>query len=91
MTRAGNFKLTSAGQLVTQQGAAVLSDSGGPVVIDSELGPWQLAQDGSITQSGTVVSQLGLRQPQSLGDLVKVGENLFRPLAPDRAPAGYRP
>jgi flagellar basal-body rod protein FlgF len=81
LTRAGNFKLTSAGQLVTQEGAAVLNENGGPVVIDREQGPWQLAQDGTITQSGSVVGQLGLRQPNSLGDLAKVGENLFRPLA----------
>ena len=81
LTRAGNFKLTSAGQLVTQEGATVLNDSGGPIVIDSDLGPWQLAQDGTITQAGTMVSLLGLRKPVSLGDLAKVGENLFRPLA----------
>jgi flagellar basal-body rod protein FlgF len=81
LMRAGNFKLTSAGQLVTQEGATVLNDSGGPIVIDSDLGPWQLAQDGTITQAGTMVSLLGLRKPVSLGDLAKVGENLFRPLA----------
>ena len=81
LTRAGNFKMTSAGQLVTQEGSAVLNDSGGPIVIDSSLGPWQLAQDGTITQGGATVAQLGLRKPLSLGDLAKVGENLFRPLA----------
>jgi flagellar basal-body rod protein FlgF len=81
LTRAGNFKLTSSGQLVTQEGAAVLSANGGPITIEPDLGSWQLAQDGTITQAGTVVAQIGLRRPQSFDELVKVGQNLFQPLA----------
>jgi flagellar basal-body rod protein FlgF len=80
LTRAGNFQLTPAGQLITTEGYSVLSESDGPVLIDPEQGPWQLSPDGAVRQSGTA-TYLALVQPQSPGDLVKAGENLFRPLA----------
>ncbi|OHB76771.1 MAG: flagellar basal-body rod protein FlgF [Planctomycetes bacterium RBG_16_64_10] len=81
LSRAGNFKMTAAGQLVTQNGLAVLNDSGAPILIDPELGPWQVADNGAITQAGATIHQLAVRTPASVDDLVKVGENLFRPRA----------
>lgn len=81
LTRAGNFQLDPSGALVTQDGDAVLDDAGSPVVIDPDNGPWVLSPDGCINQGGDAIP-IGLVRPRSLGDLVKVGENLFRPLAP---------
>jgi len=91
LTRAGNFRINSNGELVTQQGYAVLHDAGEPIVISRENGPWELSASGAIRQRGTV-QNLALVQPESLGDLVKVGENLFRPLAEPRPvpPQGRR-
>lgn len=81
LTRAGNFMMTSAGRLVTQDNYPVLSDSGTPIEIDPEAGVWQLTSTGGIVQEGNQ-QNLALVQPRSLGDLAKVGENLFKPLAP---------
>jgi flagellar basal-body rod protein FlgF len=80
LTRAGNFRLTDTGALVTQDGLPVLSDEGAPMVIDPEAGPWHLSHNGAVIQQGTAIN-LALVQPESLGDLVKAGENLFAPLS----------
>ena len=83
LTRAGNFLLTAAGRLVTQDGNPVMSVDGNPVDLDPDAGPWQLTPDGQVNQGGESTA-LALVRPRSYGDLVKVGENLFSPLAPPR-------
>jgi flagellar basal body rod protein FlgG len=81
LTRAGNFTLDAQGRLITQSGdMTVLNESGGEIVIDATR-PWAVHPGGSIVQDGAATA-IGLVRPQSLGDLVKVGNNLFRPLAP---------
>lgn len=90
LTRAGNFRLTDGGQLVTQQGHAVLSDAGTPIIISRPNEPWSATSSGGISQAGTV-QNLAIVKPASLGDLVKSGENLFRPLAdPQPVPVAER-
>ncbi|MGQ9574501.1 MAG: flagellar hook-basal body protein [Thermoguttaceae bacterium] len=90
LTRAGNFRLTERGELVTQRGYAVLSDQGAPIVIDPRNGPHEVMPSGAIRQPGGT-QNLALVCPASLGDLVKVGENLFRCLSePQPVPAGQR-
>lgn len=90
LTRAGNFRLNAQGELITQQGYPVLSDSNTPIVIDPANGPWMLTPSGTIQQRGAQQS-LAIVRPQSLGDLVRVGENLFRPLdTPEPVPAAER-
>lgn len=80
LTRAGNFRLTSVGELVTQDGYSVLGEDGEPILIDPTLGPWSFTPDGMLQQAGASTA-LAMVRPQSLGDLAKVGENLFEPLA----------
>jgi flagellar basal-body rod protein FlgF/flagellar basal-body rod protein FlgG len=81
LTRAGNFTLDPQGRLVTQSGdMPVLSESGGEITINGSL-PWEIQPGGRIVQDGNSIG-IGLVQPRSLGDLVKVGNNTFRPLAP---------
>lgn len=80
LTRAGNFRLTSSGELVTQQGYTVLADDGSPITIDPRLGPWEVSDDGQVRQGGNAQT-LAIVQPNSLGDLVPTGENLFQALA----------
>ena len=84
LTRAGNFMINPAGQLVTQTGDPVLGEDGGPLLISPEAGPWTITPDGAIAQAGDV-TRLALVRPASPGDLVKVGENAYRPLAPPHA------
>jgi flagellar basal-body rod protein FlgF len=80
LTRAGNFTLDARGRLITQSGdLPVLSESGTEIVIDGAR-PWEVYPGGRIMQDGSATS-IGLVKPQSLGDLVKTGANLFRPLA----------
>lgn len=80
LTRAGNFHFSRDGFLRTQSGHAVLSSGGSPVVIDPNR-RWEFHQDGFFVQDGARIP-VGIAQPQSLGDLARVGENLFRPLGP---------
>jgi flagellar basal body rod protein FlgG len=81
LTRAGNFLVDVNGRLVTQTGRySVLDDGGSEIKLDPEL-PWEMARGGIINQAGQGIT-LGLVRPQSLGDLVKVGDNMFRPLGP---------
>jgi flagellar basal body rod protein FlgG len=80
LTRAGNFTIDPQGRLLTQSDMPVLDDSGADIVIDNTL-PWELHSGGRIVQDGGSTN-VGLVRPQSLGDLVKVGNNMFRSLAP---------
>ena len=79
LTRAGNFALDTGGRLVTQNGhRPVLDQAGSEILISREL-PWSISPDGFISQAGTIYA-LGMSQPESLGELVKVGNNLFQPI-----------
>lgn len=90
LTRAGNFRLTDRGELVTQQGYAVLSDNGAPVVIDMAAGEFQITPDGLVRQREAAVA-LALVRPAPNDLLAKAGENLFRPgVEPQPVPAGQR-
>ena len=81
LTRAGNFTLDAQGRLVTQSDdMPVLDESGGEIVIDGSRS-WEVQAGGLIVQDGSTTA-IGLVQPKSYGDLVKVGGNMFRPLAP---------
>jgi flagellar basal-body rod protein FlgF len=79
LTRAGNFRVKSTGELVTQQGYPVLSEDNSPITISPTAGPWEIDASGNVSQAGTR-QPLQIARPASLGDLAKVGENLFRPL-----------
>lgn len=82
LTRAGNFSFSREGILQTQEGDPVLNDSGEPLRIDPDSPiPWQFSPEGNIQQGADNVP-LAMVKPASLGDLVKIGDNLFSPLAP---------
>lgn len=89
LTRAGDFQIDQNGILRTQNGFPVLNESGGQVQIDPTL-PWNITEDAAVEQEGARIP-LALVKPQSAGDLVKHGENLFKPLAKVKAvPADER-
>ncbi len=89
LTRAGNFRLSERGELVTTQGYPVLNDSGTPITIDRANGPWELSPTGVIRQRGQT-QQLAIVQPKSLDELEKTGENLFRPESEPEAVAAEK-
>jgi flagellar basal-body rod protein FlgF/flagellar basal-body rod protein FlgG len=97
LTRAGNFETTARGELITPQGYAVLNDSGQPVVLNTDEKTFQFSEAGELLQKGSSPQKLAIVKPESLTDLVKHGENLFRPTTdtqpiPDdqrRVAAGY--
>lgn len=80
LTRSGNFLFDSSGTLVTPNGDAVRSTGGGPITINPAL-PYEVSDDGSVVQAGER-QQVMLVKPRALGDLSRVGENLFEPLTP---------
>ena len=79
LTRAGGFVFNSSGQLTNTNGDQVLGVDGNPIQIDP-LRRFEVQSNGIIQQDGRNVT-LMLSRPESLGDLARVGDNLFRPLA----------
>lgn len=78
LTRAGDFTLDPLGRLITQSGRAVLSEAGGPVTLDTRF-PIEVTRLGVVRQNDVEIP-LAIVKPRSPADLVKVGDNLFRPL-----------
>lgn len=79
LTRAGNFHFDGGGRLVTSVGEPVIANGGQPVTIDPML-PFEVMDDGAIYQAGQRQS-LMLARPREQGDLSRVGDNLYQPLA----------
>lgn len=82
LTRAGNLHVTAFGELVTHSGNkqyAVVDDSLTPIVINPADPNWEFSNTGQIRQGGGF-QNLAIVKPDSLGDLVRQGENVFRPL-----------
>ncbi|MGA9543185.1 MAG: flagellar basal-body rod protein FlgF [Candidatus Sulfotelmatobacter sp.] len=73
-TRDGSFHLTSAGQLVTSQGNAVLGAQG-PVTLPS--GKVAISSDGTISVDGSVVDQLKLAEFPPGTNLTAVGNATY--------------
>ncbi len=78
LTRAGNFIFDAQGRLVTPNGDEVVSSNGGGIRIDPTR-PYEVMDDGTVVQAGARQS-LRLVQPREMGDLSRVGENLFESL-----------
>jgi flagellar basal-body rod protein FlgF len=91
LTRAGNFQITASGELVTAQGYSVLSESGQPIVLNPDEKTFEFNGSGDLLQKGSSPQRLAIVKPESLDELVKSGENLFRcPTAAQPIPDGQR-
>ena len=82
LTRRAISPSPNGGELVTQQGYQC-SATPIPVAISPDGGHWKVNDGGAIRRRAH--TKPGLVKPASLGDLVKTGENLFRPLADPQA------
>ncbi|MCM2291406.1 flagellar basal-body rod protein FlgF [Allorhizobium sp. BGMRC 0089] len=60
LTRDGRFNMTANGQLVTVRGYPVLDTGGAPIQLDPQGGEPQVGSDGTITQNGRNVGQIGM-------------------------------
>lgn len=76
-TRDGAFTISPEGELTTKAGLPVLGD-GGPIILDPALGAVAVADDGTISQGGVNVGQLGLARFDNLAVLSKDGDGLYR-------------
>jgi flagellar basal-body rod protein FlgF len=81
LTRAGNFSVTTRGELITPQGYAVLNESGQPVTLNPDQKDFHFSDAGELQQKDTS-QKLALVKPASPQDLLKYGENLFRCVSP---------
>jgi len=78
LTRAGNFLFNNQGQLVSENGDLVLGNGGNPITINTTQ-PYRVTPDGGIEQGGEK-QVLMLARPREIGDLTRMGDNLYRPL-----------
>lgn len=84
-TRVGRFQLDANGTLVTSQGYPVLG-GGGPITLDPDDGPVNVAEDGSIStdraiggQQQVIAGKLDLVDFADRGKLTPAQDNLFDP------------
>ncbi len=73
-TRAGNFVLSSNGELVTQEGFRVKGESG-PIIIKGKN--VEIDEDGSIYVDGELIDKLRVVDFPDRENLQKIGYNLF--------------
>jgi flagellar basal-body rod protein FlgG len=79
-TRNGNFRITSAGALVTAEGYPVRTVSGANLTIQPS-GSLEVAPDGTVSQNGQTLDRLEIADFADSGSLVKQGASYFRSAA----------
>lgn len=60
LTRDGRFTMTSEGELITVNGFPVLDAGGAPIELNAEAGEPTATQNGSLSQNGQTVANIGL-------------------------------
>ncbi|MHA7858227.1 MAG: flagellar hook-basal body complex protein [Henriciella sp.] len=63
LTRAGAFQISAEGELVTGDGAKVLSEGSSPIQIPPEAENVTIAGDGTISSAGQIIGQVGIFSP----------------------------
>ena len=87
-TRAGNFQLDAARNLVTADGFAVRGDGGAPINVPAEAQVVGVAADGTVSADGTAIGKLELAR-FAPAQMKREGGSLFS--ATGRALAGDAP
>lgn len=78
LTRAGNFTLSAAGEMVTNDGFRVLDAGGAPVFAPPDAKNVAVSRDGTLSADGRPLGQLGLVQPIEAHDLIREDGVMFR-------------
>lgn len=85
LTRAGNFTLSAQGDLVTPDGFRVLDAGGAPVFIPPDATSIGLSPDGTLSDNGRPLAQIGLVRPVNSFDMIREDGVMFR------ADGGFEP
>ena len=78
LTRAGNFTLSAQGDLVTPYGFRVLDAGGAPVFIPPDATNIGLSPDGTLSDNGRPLAQIGLVRPVDGFAMVREDGVMFR-------------
>ena len=78
LTRAGNFSLSAEGDLVTNDGFRVLDAGGAPVFVPPDATALGISPDGTVSDGGRPLAQIGLVQPADGIDLNREDGVMFR-------------
>jgi flagellar basal-body rod protein FlgF len=87
-SRNGNLRLDATGQLVTDEGYPVLDDKGKPIVVTPEDPTFNIAQDGTISNSQGPLAKLGIVSFENEQALSPVGSGLYQTDAIEIEPEG---
>mgnify|MGYP001435498005 CR=1 FL=1 len=77
-TRNGNLRLDATGQLVTDEGFPILDDKGKPIVLTPEDPTFNIAKDGTISNSQGPLAKLGIVSFENEQALSPVGSGLYQ-------------
>lgn len=78
LSRAGNFTMSAAGEMVTNDGFRVLDAGGAPVFVPPDANNVAVSRDGTLSADGRPLGQLGLVQPIEAHDLIREDGVMFR-------------
>ncbi len=84
-TRDGNFTMTQAGEMVTQEGNQVLDDRNQPIILAGQAGvPNEIAvsREGDVSVDGNITAKLGIYRFADQAALLKEGSLNFSTDAP---------
>lgn len=85
LTRAGSFSVSPAGDMVTNDGFRVLGAGGTPVFVPPDAANLSVSPDGTVSDDGRPLAQIGLVQPVDRTGLIREDGVMFR------AEAGVEP
>lgn len=95
LTRDGRFTMTNQGELITINGFPVLDSGGAPIQLNAQAGAPEAALDGTLTQNGQLVANIGLFTAdlsagyQRVAELGVLSKNAPEPVA-DRPDIGIQ-
>ncbi len=87
-TRNGNLRLDATGQLVTDEGFPILDDKGKPIVVTPDDPTFEIAKDGTISNSLGPVAKLSVVSFENEQALSPVGSGLYQTEEPEIEPEG---
>lgn len=87
-SRNGNLRLDAIGQLVTDEGFPVLDEKGKPIVVTPDDPTFEIAKDGTISNSLGPLTRLSIVSFENEQKLSPVGSGLYQTDEPEIPPEG---